>query len=270
MEVKINFNIDILFIVLIIANVTILYLTIVWYKKAKKVEAIIAIIAAIVAIITLLGNSYNESVQKRELSKILNDQVAMLTQRIDSLNRKNSILNAKSDSLYSIVQNSGVASVTGNDNNTAIGTGNIAGNQNTVISGNDHSVITITPKERPAIDERISVSQYKRTQIHLRVGDKVLIQATGTISAGANIGPSGPEGKISGGLFGFPLTQYNIVKEYPHAALMFKYADVNAWVNCGREYNFTADRDGFLIFEVNDNEKENNEGTYQVDIKVYR
>ncbi len=263
-------SVNIFWLLLFLTNTVILYLSIRWYKEEKTNETKIAVIVSIINIVTIIGNIYNEYSQKIELKMILENQTATLIQRIDSLNKKNIILVRKSDSLQKIIIQSGVALVSGNNNNTASGIGNIAGNQNTVISGNDRSTIIISPEEKPIIDDRINVSQHIKTQVYIKKGDKVLVTATGTINTGANVGPSGPEGKISGGLFGFPLNQYNVVSEYPHAALMLRYTKNDSWINCGREYSFTSEKNGFLEFEVNDIEKNNNKGSYQVDIKVYR
>ncbi|MVM35252.1 hypothetical protein GO755_34845 [Spirosoma sp. HMF4905] len=173
------------------------------------------------------------------------------------------ILLKKNDSLDRVVQREKLT--IGNESSRVVDN-----SKEIIITGNDGSSIIINPKVKPIIDERIHISSFKILPLYLKKGDKVLIQATGKISVGPNIGTSGPEGKNSGGLFDFPLSQYNIVKEFPHATLMFRYANDTSWIDCGKEYNFTAEKSGFLEFEVNDLEKSNNEGAYQVEIKVYR
>lgn len=242
-------KVDIFIIIFFTANISILYITIKWYIGEKTHETRIAIIASFISCVTVIANYYNEKNQAAELETILNKQILSLNRKNDSISKE-----------LNIYKNTG---------QIAIGKDNVAGNNNTVISGNDKSTITINPKEVPFIEQSFLIHEYTSTNLNLQRGDRVLIEATGSIEVGKIIGHSGPEGKESG-MLGASLSEYNIVRNYAHGALMFKYKADSSWLYSGREYNFTAKYNGRLIFEVNDKDKINNSGNYQVNVKIYR
>lgn len=121
---------------------------------------------------------------------------------------------------------------------------------------------------KPAFEQTIKVNALLHTKIKIRIGEKVVISATGTINVGQWVGISGPEGK-SGGVFGFPISNYNIVPNFRHALLMLKLQDADDWISCGANFEFTATKNGELIFQVNDNDQGNNQGAYEVTIQKY-
>ena len=121
----------------------------------------------------------------------------------------------------------------------------------------------------PYFNETIKINCLTNTHINVKQGETVLIKAWGTINVGPIVGDSSPDGR-STGLFGFSLVNYDIVKNFKHAVLMFKLADGSDWTACGSNYKFKAEADGELIFQVNDNDQGNNSGAYTVEIQKFR
>ncbi|MGI4736637.1 MAG: hypothetical protein ACRYG7_15800 [Janthinobacterium lividum] len=115
-----------------------------------------------------------------------------------------------------------------------------------------------TGEVRGYVDSRISVAK----------GQRVVISAVGSISVGSFVGISGPDGRESG-VLGLPLTQYNIAKNFKHAALLYKIGENSSWSYCGGNCDFIAEQSGTLIFNINDIDTSNNEGRYQITIKVF-
>lgn len=261
--------VNIFWVILALANLIGLYFASKWYRKEKSAETSIALLAALANVVAIIANIYNEGEQKKELSKLLNDQVNTLTIKVDSLDKKNIKLTRSYDSLSTVITGAGTTSVSGNDNNTASGIGNVAGNQNNVVSGNDRSTIVINPKEEPIVDDNIEVATLIKSKIRIEKGNRIVITATGTINVGPSVGPSGPEGR-TGGVLNFPLTDYNIVSEYPHAALLLRLIGDESWINCGKDYSFRAERTGLLEFDINDNRKWDNKGAYKVNVRVFQ
>jgi len=144
----------------------------------------------------------------------------------------------------------------------------VDGSNNTVIAGNDGSTIIIGNLEKPFLEKEISVEGFLNTKIKVQKGNKVFISATGSIKVGQFAGYSGPDGK-EGGLFNASLEEYNIVSGFKHAALMFKLDESSNWKECGKNYKFTANKDGDIIFQINDNNQNDNEGAYTVTIQLY-
>lgn len=119
-----------------------------------------------------------------------------------------------------------------------------------------------------AISQEFRVNDLITTNICVQQGDTVSVTASGGITVGPNIGSVGPEGKDSG-LFGFPLDQYDIYPEFSHGALLCKIDTEEDWKECGRSAELQAQVEGCLQFDVNDNEKENNSGSFDVTVEVF-
>ncbi|NJO02344.1 MAG: hypothetical protein HC880_12225 [Bacteroidia bacterium] len=121
--------------------------------------------------------------------------------------------------------------------------------------------------------ERFHICQYNtlNQQIKVKTGNTISIHACGRINPGYFIGTFigyiGPEGKTRG-IFGLPINEYNIDPSLPHAALMFKVSGDRKWRFCGPEYEEIAQRDGYLIFEVNDRVKTDNRGMFLVEVAI--
>jgi hypothetical protein len=118
-------------------------------------------------------------------------------------------------------------------------------------------------------DKTILINTYTHTGIFVTKGENVSISATGAINVGPAVGDSGPDGRSTGLLY-FSLTKYNIVKTFKHAVLMLKLNDLDPWTSCGSSFRFIANKDGEIIFQVNDNDQGNNSGAYTVTIRKYK
>lgn len=93
----------------------------------------------------------------------------------------------------------------------------------------------------------------------------VQIKASGQMTVGEYVGLSSPEGREFG-LFGFPLTGYNIVPTMFHAALMYKINDETNWHYCGPSCSFsTAGYQSInLLLNINDKDLSDDYGGYDV------
>jgi hypothetical protein len=97
-------------------------------------------------------------------------------------------------------------------------------------------------------------------------GDTVeIVRLSGRISLGLIVGDSGPDG-IDKGMFGISLTRYCISNQIRHGALMYKEANED-WRLVKEGDIIIANQKGVIQFDVNDREKENNEGFYSVLLK---
>ena len=72
------------------------------------------------------------------------------------------------------------------------------------------------------------------------------------------------------GLRGFEV--YSVAPEFPHGSLLVRvrqYQD-DSWTYCGSGCTFTAERDGYLDFVVNDKDFANNSGSYEIEVRVLK
>lgn len=95
-------------------------------------------------------------------------------------------------------------------------------------------------------------------------GDTVRVNASGSIQVGAfagSVDANGTEGMLLG-------DSYDLVRPYPHGALLCRIAGENDWQLCGSFLEFTASSAGCLEFEVNDNDQSNNIGYFTVDASI--
>lgn len=116
-------------------------------------------------------------------------------------------------------------------------------------------------------------------------GDVVTVEANGSIKVGYLLGNVKPEGR-NAGFLGFPLGDtFDIEPAFPHGSLMCRISGDDKWRRCAmREFSgfnlllfgeprkavFTASSSGCLEFDVNDNEKANNSGSFHVIIRIKR
>jgi hypothetical protein len=121
-----------------------------------------------------------------------------------------------------------------------------------------------TDAERLKLEYRYArVDSYNNpTTIQLNAGDKVNIEAGGTITLGSFAGDGGPEG-IDG------YKAYCSVPEFRHGSLLFRTGKGD-WDAAGTEKTFTATSSGLLEFMVNDSDPSNNIGSFWVSIKIIR
>jgi hypothetical protein len=143
-------------------------------------------------------------------------------------------------------------------------------NSGTVInnSGGDVIVNEIAVSPTPAVYEVWEVSDRVTTNICVQKGDVVSVSAKDGISVGAFLGWVEPDG-IDSGLGGASLDEYDIYPEFSHGALLCKLDTEERWMECGTALEFQAQFDGCIQFDVNDNEKENNSGSFEVSVVVF-
>lgn len=124
----------------------------------------------------------------------------------------------------------------------------------------------------------ISVRNFvANSQVCVRKGDRVVIAADGIVTVGVNVGTVSPEGKeyfLAAGLIQTPIDmKYDIVPEFPHGVLMYRFANTTlaanaGWTSFAASKNFQADRTGCLEFDINDAVNNDNSGTFTVYIQV--
>lgn len=243
----------------IVSNLVIIILCIRFIRKNnEKSEHTIALISAVAALFMYIFSDIRDDEQRQELVDIHKNQIDTLQ---TSLSLEIQRLKLSNDSIG--------RRLTECQNNTynpqVKGNGNIM----PAIIGSDGSNIYVNANEKPAYETKLDVGELTHTAIEVHTGEKIFISATGSIKVGEIVGHSGPGGK-EGGLFNYDLSPYNIVPGFKHAALMFKLADADDWIECGAQYKFTANKNGKLIFDVNDNNQRDNTGAYQVSVEIYR
>ncbi len=144
------------------------------------------------------------------------------------------------------------------------------GNSGPIINDTDGDVIVnenaVSPT--PAVYEVWEVYDGVTTNICVQKGDAVSVSANGGISVGPSVGSVGPEGTDKG-LLGFSLDGYDIYPEFSHGVLLCKLDTEQRWMECGTALEFQAQLDGCIQFDVNDNEKENNSGSFEVTVEVF-
>jgi len=92
-----------------------------------------------------------------------------------------------------------------------------------------------------------------------------VLKISGRIKLGAIIGDSGPEG-IEKGFLGLPIARYCIVKSIKHGALMYRQENKD-WTPLRENEPIICPKREIIEFDINDNEKQNNEGQYDVRIR---
>lgn len=122
-------------------------------------------------------------------------------------------------------------------------------------------------KMRSKNTHKIKVDRLTNTTICVRLGDVVTIEAAGHIRVGTFMGSSDPDG-LSAGVMGMSLESYNIVPNFKHAALMYRFAGETEWKVAGKRKRFIPYRDGCLQFQINDNNQDDNYGHYEVELTI--
>lgn len=105
--------------------------------------------------------------------------------------------------------------------------------------------------------------------VHLRNGNLVTVNISNRIRIGEWVGYTGPNGKNSG-VGGITLENFNIVRHLPHAAVLYRFSNQDEWKFCGEKLEFTAQSSGVITLElmINDNDKTDNEGAFDVEVIV--
>ena len=120
-------------------------------------------------------------------------------------------------------------------------------------------VATATPAPQ---QYTIQINMLTPTEIYVREGQYVWIQANGSIKVGPFIGYVDPDGKNDSFLTG-----YSLVSDIPHGALICRFRGYD-WAYCGSEVAFQSNRDGYLDFDINDNDQGNNTTTDYFNVTV--
>lgn len=128
--------------------------------------------------------------------------------------------------------------------------------------GNTGTGSTAGMRSYPALDVRLD-DQWIRSNIEVRSGQRVRVDATGTIRLDGRT-PSGPEGLRNRADQNAPEPD-----EADGVLLAGVGQDANSpSIVIGRSREFVADRDGMLYFTVNHGETRNATGVYQVRVQV--
>jgi hypothetical protein len=90
----------------------------------------------------------------------------------------------------------------------------------------------------------------------------ISFKANGIIEIGFFAGSSGPNGKDG-------YSSYNKVAGFKHGSLLGKIGN-GEWFLIGESSEIVADRDGLLSVMVNDNDPENNEGSYTLEYSILK
>jgi hypothetical protein len=115
--------------------------------------------------------------------------------------------------------------------------------------------------------QKLGVSAFTKTKICFTKGNIVTIEASGLIHVGPWVGKSDPDGREYG-VFGITLERYSIDTTITTSALMYRLSGDERWKFAGKRRRFIAERDGCLEFEVNDKDKSNNYGEYEVEVTI--
>lgn len=228
---------DIFFYLNLLPNVVLGILALIWFlKDRRKHDSKYQFWASVFAIFFVCVNYYKDNEKEQELIEINKKQDKEKNNRIQSLEREKNILNER-----------------------------------LIICLNERNGKSSLSYLKPYFQKIFMVDDFTNTKIRVEKGDRILINASGTINVGPVIGHSGPDGKESG-IFGFSLLDYNIIKSYKHASLIFKVDDGNGnnWTNCGVGCEMNVEQAGFIYFDINDIDKRNNSGKYKVSLKIFR
>lgn len=116
----------------------------------------------------------------------------------------------------------------------------------------------------------LKINSFYKSKIKVEEGDLVTIKAGGVMKVGGFVGNSGPEGIPNNrGVLGMSLEVYNYFKIWNHAALTFRFGDKDEWKYYNEKENkFIAQKSGFMEFGINDNQQNDNEGAYEVEILI--
>lgn len=99
------------------------------------------------------------------------------------------------------------------------------------------------------------------TDIILKKGQKVVIEAKGAIVLGAFSGAAGPDGKSWANL-------WTIDPNYLYGALLYKIGNEKKWHLAGSNTSFTAQSAGKLMLCINDTDPNDNSGEFNVSVYV--
>lgn len=138
----------------------------------------------------------------------------------------------------------------------------------------------VSPKPPPApagFTRKAEVAGQGITNVSLpvRKGDRVRIKAGGQVRVGTSVGVTTPAGKTHMVVLGFTVPidpVYNLARQWPHGALLYRLATDAQWKLCGGSCGWVAPATGNLeiSFQLNDSQQADNEGAYPLEITVTR
>ncbi|MCB9332606.1 MAG: SEL1-like repeat protein [Lewinellaceae bacterium] len=108
-----------------------------------------------------------------------------------------------------------------------------------------------------------TITSKLKTDLFLKKGQLVNLQALGNITLGMLAGTRSAEG-----IDDSYLRSYSIVPDLPHGAFIYRIGTGNLWTMAGKKHEFTVPEDGVLEIAVNDVDWVNNEGYFDVKIEV--
>lgn len=116
----------------------------------------------------------------------------------------------------------------------------------------------------------------KKEAIKVRANDIINVKVTKDASKiypgfflGSFLGYFDANGK-SRGILNTPLDDYNLIRGFPHCALLCKVSTDKGWKLCGEYKQFVAENPGFLEFEINDRIKSDNKGSFCITVSILR
>lgn len=119
-----------------------------------------------------------------------------------------------------------------------------------------YSIGSLNPTKKNSSGQ-FELNATKLTNIYLKKGEKVELEASGYVTLGFFAGGSSPEG-----IDGYQL--YNLVGSVKHGCLVAKVGETGNWIYIGKGTTLTADVDGYLKLFVNDKDPGNNTGKFTV------
>jgi len=155
--------------------------------------------------------------------------------------------------------------------NSLVNIGGDVTNTNSPFIINPNGDVTInqnSPLPTPIANPSFKIDDNEITNYCVETSNVIWVAASGGIIVGQYVGSVGPEG-IDSGVLGLSLDSYDIIPEYAHGALLCKLDTESEWKECGKELIFQAKSNGCLQFDVNDNDKSNNSGAFDVEVFIY-
>lgn len=102
-----------------------------------------------------------------------------------------------------------------------------------------------------------------RTRIYLNPGDKVIINAGGSVRLGMFAGYGGPNG-----IEGF--SSYSTTSNAKHGSLIYAHPSIDGWRFVGSNNTIMVNKSGLLKLTVNDNSTDDDEGQFIVNYEIIR
>jgi hypothetical protein len=111
-----------------------------------------------------------------------------------------------------------------------------------------------------------NTNSYVNTNLSVNPGDKIRVEASGTVRFGAFVGSGGPRGIVIS-------PQYNYFTNVPHGQLIGRIkqsgaTDLEGWFPIAEGREFVARSPGVLEFAVNDNRPRDNSGSFRIQVTI--